>query len=201
MKKQIVVIHGGNAFETYEEYLQNLQTKYVSLEKLRFKDWKRNLGEKLGEEFDVIFPQMPNSQNARYLEWKIWFERFIPLLNDTVIFIGHSLGGIFLAKYFSENTFLKKIAAVFLVAAPHNSKGIHPLVDFIISDNLEKFNEQAEAIILYHSTDDTVVPFSNSESYKNTLPKAKIVVFNDRQHFNQETFPEIIEEIKSLYKD
>ena len=41
--------------------------------------------------------------NARYEEWKIWFERMIPFLNDNVILVGHSLGGIFFVKYLSEN--------------------------------------------------------------------------------------------------
>jgi len=30
------------------------------------------------------------------------------------------------------------------------------------------------------------------------LPGAEAVIFNDREHFNQEEFPEIVEEIKKL---
>lgn len=43
MKKQILVIHGGTAFETYDEFLSNLKKREITLEKIRFKDWKANL--------------------------------------------------------------------------------------------------------------------------------------------------------------
>ncbi len=69
---------------------------------------------------------MPNKTNAQFEEWKIWFEKFIPFLNDGVILVGHSLGGVFLAKYLSENKFPKKIGGVFLVSAVYekNQKGL-----------------------------------------------------------------------------
>ncbi len=196
--KQILVIHGGDAFETYEEYLEYLRTRDFSLDRLKTKGWKSNLGEQLGDEYEVLTPQMPNSQNARYSEWKIWFARLIPLLNEEVILIGHSLGGIFLAKYLSENDFPKKIIAVLLVAAPFNTPIKHPLVDFNLINDLAKFQEQAGKIFLYHSKDDQVVPFSNLEDYKKALPSATLRIFEDNQHFNQEQFPEIIGDIKKL---
>ena len=41
MKKQILIIHGGNAFEKYDEYISYLQNRPVSLDKFRTKDWKQ----------------------------------------------------------------------------------------------------------------------------------------------------------------
>ena len=103
MKQQILVIHGGDTFDTYKDYLSFLKNREISLDRLRLKrDWKDILSEKLGENFDVLSPRMPNGTNARYKEWKIWFERVIPFIDKGVIFIGHSLGGIFLAKYLSR---------------------------------------------------------------------------------------------------
>lgn len=198
MKKQILVIHGGNAFEKYDEYLSSLKNKEITLERLKSKDWKSNLGAVLGEEYEVLTPQMPNSQNARYSEWKILFERIIPILEYEIIFVGHSLGAIFLAKYLSENNYPKKIKATFLVAPPYNTKDIHPLVDFILLNHLEEFAKQGGEISIYHSKDDQVVPFSNCLDYQKDLPSAHIKIFEDRQHFNQESFPEIIDDIKNL---
>jgi uncharacterized protein len=198
MKQQIVVIHGGDAFENYEDYLDSLRTKEITLERIRSVGWKKNLGKELGEKFDVLTPSMPNKQNARYLEWKIWFERIIPLLDDELIFIGHSSGGIFLAKYLSENVYPKKIKATLLVAAPYNAPTEHPLVDFTITSPLDKFIKQAGKIVLYHSKDDKVVPFDNAERYHKEIPDAEFHVFEDRQHFNQESFPEIAELIKKF---
>ncbi|MEA2701648.1 MAG: serine hydrolase [Candidatus Parcubacteria bacterium] len=200
MKIQVFVIHGGHARNSYEEYLEHLKKKEVDLEYLRGKgrSWKLSLGEKLGAGYDVYNPQMPNKENARYIEWKIWFEKFIPYLEDGIILIGHSLGGIFLAKYLAENDFPRKIRATFLVATPYNTLTEHPRADFNILGTLEEFQEQGGQIYIYHSKDDEIVPFSNFERYRTELPKAQTRVFNTDGHFNGEELSEIVADIVSL---
>ncbi len=198
MKKQVVVIHGGDTFETYEEYLNFLRGYEIDIERYKSdkRDWKPWLRQRLGSDYEVILPIMPNKTNARFDEWKIWFEKFIPFLHDNVLLIGHSLGGTFLAKYLSENQFKKKIKAVFLVGAVYgrDSEG-YSLVSFTLPTNL---NLQTETIYLYHSKDDSVVPFSALEQYKKALPNAQIRIFEDRGHFNQEEFPELAQDILNL---
>lgn len=110
MKTQVVVIHGGDPFNTYEEYLTFLKNKELTLERLRRKDWKVPFENNLGEQYEVLAPAMPNKQNAKFSEWKLWFEKVTPLLNNEVILVGHSLGGIFLTKYLSENAYPKKFS-------------------------------------------------------------------------------------------
>lgn len=195
MKTQVFVVHGGNAFDSYEEYIEYLKAKEVSLADLDYKDWKHSLAERLGSEYEVIAPRMPSGNNAKYAEWKIWFEKFVPFLNNGVLLVGHSLGGIFLAKYLSEESFPKKIGGVFLVAAPFNTATQHPLADFVMSENLGKLSEQAGGIYLYHSKDDAVVPFSNFEQYAQLLPGAVQRVFEDRNHMNQVEFPELVQDL------
>lgn len=200
MKQQIVVIHGGTTFDTQEDYLNYLKTQEVSLERLRLlRSWKDSLQEKMGENFDILAPRMPNGTNARYDEWKIWFERLIPLFDENIVFIGHSLGGVFLAKYLSENLIPKKLKAVILVAAPFTDKGTgRSLADFKLPSSLEKFTEQGGQIYLFQSKDDPEVPFEQVEMYEKSLSSAKTMIFEDRGHFLQESFPEIIELIKKI---
>ena len=201
MKKQIVIIHGGDSFETYEQYLLYLNNKVLDFERLKRKNWQGTLGEKLGEGFEVLCPKMPNPTNARYLEWQIWFEKLIPFLEDEVVLVGGSLGGIFLAKYLSENDFPKKLRATFLVAAPYNIEGAeYSLVDFTLSAPLKRFQEQGGAISLYHSENDPVVPFSNLAKYRKELPNAAVRIFKDREHFQQAELPEIVEDMRALYE-
>lgn len=203
MKKQIVVIHGGTSFATYEEYISYLENKEIDIEKLRpRKKWTDSLPVELGDGYDVLLPRMPNGTNARYEEWKIWFENIAKVFDDEVALIGHSLGGIFLAKYLSENIFPKKVVATILVAAPFDDaeriEGAESLACFALPPSLAKFAKQCDSIYLLHSQDDPVVPFTHLEKYKNALPNAKAIVFKDREHFNQETFPEIVDIIKSI---
>jgi len=199
MKKQILVIHGGETFNSYEDYVASLKGEVINLEYFKKRRWRKSLQQKLGQNFEVITPDMPNGWNAKYLEWKIWLEKIIPFLDNGVILVGHSLGGIFLAKYLSENNLPKKVRSLFLISAPFDEKDLdESLGDFILPQSLEGINKQAEEIFIYHSKDDPVVPFTDCLKFKNKLPNAEVVVFEDREHFNQEEFPELIEKIKKI---
>lgn len=198
MPQQILVIHGGDAWETHEEYLSDLKAKVVTLEKLLSRDWKANLQDRFGAAVQVIQPRMPNAQNARYAEWKIYFDKIIPVLNDELILIGHSLGGIFLAKYLSEEAIAKKIKATLFVAAPYNTAEIHPLVDFNLGSDLHRIAEQGGRLTFFQSEDDQVVPFSNVQDYQKALPSADFIITKLGGHFNQTNFPELERVIETL---
>lgn len=197
MKKQVIVIHGGDSFDTYEKFLDSLKNWEVTINSFLPKsDWKSSLQEELGDEYEVLSPRMPNKQNARYNEWKIWFERMFPFLADEVVLVGHSMGGLFFAKYLSENVFPKKIDALFLVAACHNNT--EDIGDFRTADDLSGVSKQCASIHLFHSKDDRVVAVSEAETYQKVWPEAKLHLFEDRGHFNQQDFPELVGEIKKL---
>jgi len=201
MKKQVFIIHGGDTFKTYEEYLSFLKDWEIDFEKYKEnkKDWKINLQEELGDEFEVIAPKMPNKINAKYLEWKIWFEKFIPYITEGVILVGHSLGGSFLVKFLSENDMPKKIRGTFLVAPVYDEDSDdYSLADFKLPDNLSGFEKQGGQIFIYHSEDDPVVPFNNLGKFKEKLISAKTIIFKNKQHFGQEKLPEIVKDIKGL---
>jgi uncharacterized protein len=202
MAQQVVALHGGTSFDSHEEYIEFIKTRDISLEKLkRPDDWKAALASDLGEGFEVLIPKMPNTTNVRYEEWKIWFERCIPFLQDGVILIGHSLGGIFFAKYLSENTFPKKITATILVGSPFSDTStVESLKDFTLPKSLKKFSDQSEGIYLVHSKDDPVVPFSETALYQQVIPDVKIVSFEKEGHFNQDHFPELVDLIQTISK-
>lgn len=195
MKKSLVIIHGGTTFDTYEDYWKYLESCELTLEKINKKDWKDTLQQKLPD-FEVLYLKMPNSKNARYPEWKIWFEKTFHLLSDEVVLVGHSLGGIFLAKYLSENSFPKRISQLHLVAAPYDTEVIKDsLADFTLNNTVGEVSEKAKKIFLYQSKDDTVVAHDDILKYKRDLPKAEVVEFENRGHFTQEQFPELIDKI------
>lgn len=198
--KQVIAIHGGDAFPSYEEYLDDLRNfKIESIEYFKgHNDWKKNLQQTLGEKYEVILPRMPNSGNAKYLDWKIWFEKLTPFLNEEVILIGHSLGVSFLAKYLSEERISKKILGTFFVSGVYDLDGDRPLVEFTLPTSLSLLEEQGGKIFLYHSKDDPVVHFSELAKYQAALPHAKVTILEDRQHVNQESFPEIVADIQNI---
>lgn len=198
MKQQILVISGGDTFENYDDFLNYLKNAKVDIERMKEikEDWKPLLREKLGEQYEVFIPTMPNKYNAKYEEWKIWFEKIVPQLNDGLILIGHSLGASFLIKYLSENDIQKVIKALFLVGTPYDVDcfGVG-LASFALPG---KINIPTKNLFLYHSKDDFVVPFSALEKYKTIFPDANIRELDGRTHFIDENFPEIVDDIKSL---
>lgn len=199
MKKQVLIIHGGNTFSNYSDYIKSLKTKIVELEKLKYRlDWKDSITDDLGEKFEVLVPRMPNGTNAKYNEWKIWFEQIIPVLKDNVILIGHSLGGIFLAKYLSQNLLAKKVKAVVLISAPYKELDAEEIGDFSLPKSLSKLNKQIKNIILIQSEDDLVVPASHVYLYKKQLPEAKLILFKTYGHFQQTHFPELVKLINTI---
>jgi len=200
MKQQILVIGGGTTFDSHESYISFLKSKEINLKRLQsHREWKDALAEELGENLEVFVPKMPNITNARYNEWKIWFERILSFLNNNLILIGHSLGGIFLAKYLSENKISKKIKATILVAAPFSEKDLgESLGSFKLPSSLSNFTQHGGSIFLFYSKDDPVVPFEHMNKFHQALPNSQKVVFNDRGHFKTETFPELVDLIKSF---
>lgn len=192
MTKQILVIHGGESFKSKEDYLAYLKNREIDLDRYRKTGWKDNLRETLGSGYDLLLLRMPNPTDAKYAEWKITFDKIAPLLDGEVVLVGHSLGGVFLMKYLSENKFPKKIKAIFSVAAPfYGEHEDYSLGEFAPGEDLSRVAEQAEKIFLIHSRDDEVVPFSDFEAYRKALPGAQVVLFEDRNHFSQEEFPEL----------
>lgn len=202
-KTQIFIIHGGMTFKSRGDYLQFLITKDVSIEeKVRWTD--EYLKKKLGGVFDIIKPRMPLSDNAKYEEWKIYFEKFFPYLQNNIILIGNSLGGIFLAKYLSENKFPKKILSTYLICPPYDNSlpGEDLVGGFKLGSDLSLLEKNSKNLYLMFSADDETVPLAHAEKYNKKLKKAKIIIYESKNgHFKISEFPEIVKMIKGDFKN
>lgn len=198
------MIHGAEAFSNYEAFLEHLKTVPIEdpLDERVEKKWKSSFKEELREAgYEIYTPRMPNSQNAKYDEWKIWFLRYHEFLHDGVILIGHSQGGYFLTKYLSENTMPVKVRALYLLAAPFEPDdfGGEDGGDFNFNpQNLPTLEGQVGEIFIFHSEDDPVVSYQHARKYSTALPSAKLVSFTDKNHFILEEFPELVDSVRSL---
>ena len=203
MKKQVFYIHGGDSYSDHDAFLDDLRARIPrdlpNLPKLR--KWTETFRDDLGAEYEVFMPSMPNSQNAKYEEWKIWFERHFEYLEGDVILVGWSLGGMFLTKYLLKEDIPFAINALILMAPPFESiegEG-DDCGDFAFdTDDLDRLAEKTENIVLIHSKDDFVVPYEHALKFKEALPKAELVTFEDKNHFLIPEFPELIVKIKGF---
>jgi predicted alpha/beta hydrolase family esterase len=199
-KHQILLIWGGETFDSNEAYLNFLENyEYDPSEK--HKSWKWWLLSWLSDNFDGIRVSMPATQNSYYPAWKIWFEKYFKYLWDNkIILIWHSLGGIFLAKYLSENHFPKLIDSLHLISPVFDNSGL--IWESTASFSYEKSSlwnilKQTKDIHLWHSKDDNIVPFEHSMKYHTILTWSNLHTFDDRWHFTgQSHFVELFLEIQ-----
>lgn len=195
--KQVLIIHGGSSFSSYESYLRALNSSTVSYERmkraLKWRDW---LTDALPS-FDILTPDFPNKQNAQYDEWKITFEKILPHLTGDVILVGYSLGAMFLARYLHEHTLSTPVRSIVLVAPSYDDESVEELGTFKIESAMG-IEKSAGEVHLFHSEDDPVSPFSELKKFQADLPSAITHTFVDRNHFFQPTFPELASIIESV---
>jgi uncharacterized protein len=227
--QQIFIISGGRSFYKKSDLTNYLENKLYSLE-ISPLGWKQNLERDLNQvshetesttNYKVFAPKFPNRHNAEYKHWKIVFEKYLALLDSDCIFIRHSLGAVFLSKYFStltksqivsyETDKMSKRKAILLVAAPYNDESDEDLANFKINKSIENIVKIAKNIYFYNSKDGKVVKISELSKYKQDLSDDSIKdivklnkaiikynIFKDKGHFNDIYFPEIIKDIVEL---
>lgn len=202
-KIQVFIIHGGMTFKNKKDFLKFLKNRNISIEeRTRWTD-VGYLERNLGKDFKIIRPRMPLSDDAKYNEWKIHFERYFPFFRDNIILIGISLGGIFLAKYLSENKFPKKILSTYLICPPYdNTIPEEDLVGgFKLKKDLSLLEKNSRKLYLMFSKDDPIIPISHVEKFREKLKKANIIIYDSKVgHFKISKFPEIVKMIKSNKK-
>lgn len=190
--KQIVIIHGGNSYNSYDEYMKGLTELELEYDWLKYsRGWKDAIAETFTDT-DILKPDMPNSANAQYSEWKIWFEKIIPFFQNDVRLIGHSLGAMFLAKYLHESPLERPVRQLILLAGGYDDATVEGYGSFALT-SATGVEKSADKIHLMHSRDDFVVPFSELAKYQADLPTAQVHEFDNRNHFLDAEFPELIE--------
>lgn len=190
--KQVLIIHGGTSFDSYESYLNALKTSNIDYERLKkAESWQNWLSSALPGA-DVLQPGFPNKQNAQFHEWEIYFEKLLPLLGNQVSLVGYSLGAMFLAKYLHQKPLKNPVDQLILIAGAYNDNSNEELGSFAV-ESAHGLEASASEVHLFHSQDDPVSPFSELAKYQSDLPTAISHTFTDRNHFFQESFPELAE--------
>lgn len=196
MKQQIIYIGWWEAKENYKNFMDYLEKLEFNPYTEKFLIWSKYLQEDLWDDFEVINIPMPNKHFALYDEWKIIFEKVFPYLRENVFFVGHSLWATFLVKYFNEEKIDFLFKKIFLLAPAFQDSEAEVIWSFHFDKKLEKLQKFAEKIMILHSKDDFVVPYTDFLEFKKSIPKAKYINFEDKNHFLDREFPEIINYIK-----
>jgi uncharacterized protein len=157
--------------------------------------WEPLLGDSLGRGYRILAPRMPRPEHPRY--WT-WARRIDELLRSRrrPILVGHSFGASVLLKYFAETVRRPAVAGLFLLATPFWGPDFP---EFALPPDCGERLRDLSPIRLYHSRDDSEVPFEHLERCRRILPHAIVRALDGRGHeFNQARFPELAADIRNL---
>ncbi len=202
MKQQVIFLNGAVPKENRDSYYDFLQDQEYNPYEEVFYNWNKTLWERLWENFEYLRAPYGNIKFADYEAWKIMFEKMLSYFRDDCVFVSTSLGSTFILKYMIETGFPKSQKLpiskfFFLAAALHDTQ--HELLGTFSFDvqSISKLWYIANQVYIYHSSDDDLVPMSDSEELFEYFPDATFREFTDKGHFYKETrLPEIEEDIK-----
>jgi predicted alpha/beta hydrolase family esterase len=159
--------------------------------------WEPLLGDSLGRGFRVVAPRMPRPGHPQYWTWARRIDELIRNIRKPVL-VGHSLGASVLLKYLAETVRRPAVAGLFLVATPFWGPDFP---EFALPPDFGARLRDLSPIYLYHSRDDTEVPFEHLERFGRAFPHAARRVLDDRGHeFDQAQFPELAADIRGLMR-
>jgi len=200
MKQQVIFLNGAVPKENYEDYYDFLRSRDYNPYEEVFHNWNKTLGEKLWENYEYLRAPFGDIKFADYEAWKIMFEKMFPYFREDIVIATNSLGSTFILKYIWENEFPVRIQKLFLIAPAIADTPEEKLGSFIfdIEHVYSRVQRWAKQIYIYHSRDDTTVPFEQGLELWSFFPEAIFRDFDNRGHFFMEAeLPEIIEDIKT----
>jgi serine hydrolase len=181
MKKCIVFIQGAGegAYEEDGELVKSLR-------------------ERLGSEYNIQYPRMPEDEDQGYEPWKAQISKELAALDDGIILVGHSLGCSMLLKYISEEKVENSVESVFLIAAPYWGAGGWQMDEFTFDEDHASKPLKVVPVYFYNSHDDDIVPFAHLALHAEKFSQATVREFDGRgRQFNND-LSEVAADIKSL---
>ncbi|KAK3747316.1 hypothetical protein QZH41_016946 [Actinostola sp. cb2023] len=158
--------------------------------------WLRNKLCKHGVE--CLLKNMPDPVVARESIWLPFMENELHCDENTII-VGHSSGAEAAMRYAEKH----KVHGIVLVSACITDLGDanetasgyynHPW-------QWERMKENTEWIVQFGSTDDPFLPFEDEQQQVANETQAEFHKYNNRGHFIQPTFPEIVQLIMKKIK-
>ncbi|MBI2021438.1 serine hydrolase family protein [Candidatus Daviesbacteria bacterium] len=165
MNKRVVIVH---CWDGYPEYCWYPQTK-------------KELEEK---NFEVIIPQMPETNLPRLSLWLPKLREVIGQTDEDLSLVGHSSGCITILRYLETLEDNQRVDKVILVAGFTDDLGYEELKNFFEKPiDFEKIRKKANKFIAIHSDNDPFVSLKYGDIFKDQLG-AKLIVKHQMGHFS-----------------
>ena len=157
--------------------------------------WEPLLGDALGPAYRVRAPRMPDPEHP---DDRAWRDRIAQLVSeaDHPVLVGHSFGASTLLRFVAQAEPQPDFRGLFLVATPFWGKDFP---DFALTAEHLRRLQAMSPLFFYQSADDPIVGLTHFQKYQQSLPHAVFRRLDGRGHeFDQETFPELVADIRSI---
>ena len=148
-----------------------------------FPDFKQKLKQK---GFEVIIPEMPNSENPQMSLWLPHLISNVGEPNEQTFFIGHSLGNITILRYLEQLKPNQRVGGCVFVAGFTDDLGITELKDSLFFKDpidFEKSKKRCSTFIAIHSDNDKYVDVTYGDIFKKQLG-AEVIILPNMHHFS-----------------
>ncbi|MEK7170004.1 MAG: alpha/beta fold hydrolase [Patescibacteria group bacterium] len=164
--------------------------------------WLKEKFEKTG--YTVFVPQFPTPEGQSVKAWRKILDGYEEYINKDTIFIGHSLGGLFLLRLLEQLP--HKVKGAYFVGTPI---GIRPLLNYERDSafsggfdfNRDELKKKADTFVVFHSDNDPYVCLENGKELAKHLGIELSFVPN-AGHFNAKAgylaFDELWEKLQSI---
>jgi pimeloyl-ACP methyl ester carboxylesterase len=182
VNRQLLFVQGGGA-GTHDEWDDKLVER---------------LDRELGPGYEIRYPRMPNEDGPSYAAWKTALESELAALDDGAILVGHSVGGTILINVLGEHPPVRRLRAIFLLAAPFVGEGGWSSDDLKTPCDLGTRLPEGVPVFIYHGLADESVPPSHAELYARAIPYAEVHLLPGRDHQLDNDLSEVGAVIRSL---
>jgi len=151
-------------------------------------NWFPWLKQKLEEKgCEVFVPQFPTPEGQSLESWNSVLKNYQEHINENTIFVGHSLGGVYLLRLLEKLP--HPVKAVFLTGTPI---GIKPILNYEqdgafasgFDFDWKTIRSKSKNFVVFHSDNDPYVSIGNGEKLAENLGVALSFVPN-AGHFNR----------------
>lgn len=156
-----------------------------------------SLRPKLGSDYEVRYPRMPNVYDPSYASWRPAIEKELDAVRNGAIAIGHSVGGTILINVLTEWARTATLNAIVLIAAPFIGEGGWTTEEMRSESDLGERLPTTVPIFLYHGEDDDIVPVRHVDLYARAIPIAHVRRLAKRDHQLNNDLSEVANDIRA----
>jgi hypothetical protein len=157
-----------------------------------------SLEQVLGPGYRIRYPRMPDEGAPDPSAWKRTITWELGKLSDGAILVGHSVGAAVLMDHLADGPLERRVAGVFLIAAPFIGDGGWPSEGLRPTKQLALALHKTPPLYFYQGRDDETVPISHIEMFATAFPAATIRRLEGRNHQLNDDLSEVAHDITLL---